>query len=177
MRRSDLEHLIRAAGAVAGERELVIIGSQSVLGQFPHAPVALLMSMEADLYPRAHPELADRVDGAIGEGSAFHQAHGYYAQGVGPDTATLPRGWQRRLVRVENPNTNGYAGLCLEVHDLALSKYVAGRDKDREFTRELARHGLIEKKTLFKRVAVTKMEPAVAKLVKARIARDFPAKN
>ena len=90
MRRSDLEHLIRAAGRIAGERELVIIGSQSVLGQFPHAPVALLMSMEADLYPRAHPELADKVDGAIGEGSAFHQAHGYYAQGVGPGTATLP---------------------------------------------------------------------------------------
>jgi hypothetical protein len=111
LRRSDLEHLIRAAGRIAGERELVIIGSQSVLGQFPDAPVALLMSMEADLYPRAHPELADKVDGAIGEGSAFHQVHGYYAQGVGPDTATLPRGWQRRLVRVENQNTNGYAGV------------------------------------------------------------------
>lgn len=35
MRRSDLEHLIRAAGRIAGERELVIVGSQSVLGQFP----------------------------------------------------------------------------------------------------------------------------------------------
>jgi len=177
MRRSDLEHLIRAAGRIAGERELVIIGSQSVLGQFPHAPVALLMSMEADLYPRAHPELADKVDGAIGEGSAFHQAHGYYAQGVGPDTATLPGGWQRRLVRVENPNTGGYAGLCLEVHDLALSKYVAGREKDREFTRELARHGLIDRTTLLKRLAATKLDPAVAKLVKGRIARDFPPKT
>ena len=177
MRRSDLEHLIRAAGRIAGERELVIIGSQSVLGQFPHAPVALLMSMEADLYPRARPELADKVDGAIGEGSAFHQAHGYYAQGVGPETATLPRGWQRRLVRVENQNTNGYAGLCLEVHDLALSKYVAGREKDREFTRELARHGLIDGMTLQKRLAGTKLEPAVAILVKGRIARDFPSKS
>ncbi len=177
MRRSDLEHLIRAAGRIAGERELVIIGSQSVLGQFPDAPVALLMSMEADLYPRAHPELADKVDGAIGEGSAFHQAHGYYAQGVGPDTATLPRGWQRRLVRVDNPNTNGYAGLCLEVHDLSISKYVAGREKDREFTRELARHGLIDGMTLQKRLAATKLDPAVVKLVKGRIARDFPSKT
>ncbi len=112
MRRFELEHLIRAAGRIAGERELVIIGNQSVLGQFPNAPVALLMSMEVDLYPRAHPELADKVDVAIGEGSAFYETHGYYAQGVGPDTATLPLGWQRRLVRVENPNTSGYAGLC-----------------------------------------------------------------
>lgn len=174
MRRSDLEHLIRAAGRIAGERELVIIGSQSVLGQFPDAPVALLMSMEADLYPRAHPELADKVDGAIGEGSAFHQSHGYYAQGVGPDTATLPRGWQRRLVRVENANTNGYAGLCLEVHDLAISKYVAGREKDREFTRELARYKLVDRMLLEKRLAVTRLDAAMAKLVKGRIARDFP---
>ena len=120
------------------------------------------------------PALADKIDGAIGEGSAFHQTHGYYAQGVGPDTATLPRGWQRRLVRVDNPNTDGYAGLCLEVHDLAISKYVAGREKDREFTRALARHGLLDAATLRKRLAVTKLEPAVAKLVKARIGRDSP---
>ena len=113
----------------------------------------------------------------MGEGSAFHQAHGYFAQGVGPDTATLPRGWQRRLVRVDNANTGGYAGLCLEVHDLALSKYVVGREKDREFTRELARHGLIDGTTLRKRLAATRLDPAVAKLVKARIARDFSSKT
>ena len=96
---------------------------------------------------------------------------------MGPDTATLPRGWQRRLVRVDNPNTNGYAGLCLEVHDLAISKYVAGREKDREFTRQLARHDLIDRTTLLERLAVTKLDPAVARLVKGRIARDFPSKT
>lgn len=174
MRRSDLEHLIRAAGRIAGERELVIIGSQAVLGQFPDAPVALLMSMKVDLYPLSRPELADKVDGAIGEGSAFHQTHGYYAQGVGPGTATLPAGWRRRLIRVENPNTDGYAGLCLEVHDLAISKYVAGREKDREFTRELARHGMTDRKTLLKRLAATKLEPTLSRLVARRIGRDFP---
>ena len=78
--------------------------------------------MEADMYPRGKPELADRVDGAIGEGSRFHEQYGYYAQGVAPDTATLPRGWQRRLIRIENSHTEGYAGLCLEVHDLAIFK-------------------------------------------------------
>lgn len=61
MRRSDLEHLIRAAGRIAEERELVIFGSQSVLGQFPDAPMAQLMSMEVELYPAARPELADTV--------------------------------------------------------------------------------------------------------------------
>ena len=174
MRRSELEHLIRAAGKIAGERELVIIGSQAVLGQFPEAQAALLRSMEADLYPLSRPELADKVDGAIGEGSRFHQTHGYYAQGVGPETATLPKGWRQRLVRIENPNTGGIAGLCLEVHDLAISKYVAGREKDREFTRDLARHAMTDRKTLLTRLATTKLDATFSRLVKGRIERDFP---
>ncbi len=176
MKRSELEHLIRAAGRIAGAREIVVIGSQAVLGQFPEAPMALLRSMEADLYPRSKPDLADKVDGAIGEGSRFHEQYGYYAQGVAPDTATLPRGWQRRLVRIENSNTGGYAGLCLEVHDLALSKYVAGREKDLEFTRELAKHGMTDKKTLLKRLAATRLDAALARSVRGRIERDFPAR-
>ena len=175
MKRSELEHLICAAGRISGAREIVVIGSQAVLGQFPDAPTALCKSMEGDLYPKGKPELADKVDGAIGEGSRFHEQYGYYAQGVAPDTATLPRGWQRRLVRIENSNTNGYAGLCLEVHDLALSKYVAGREKDLEFTRELARHRMTEKKTLLKRLAATRLAAALARLVRGRIERDFAA--
>ena len=174
MKRSELEHLIRAAGRIAGERELVVIGSQAILGQFPDAPPALLRSMECYLYPKKRPEMADKVDGAIGEASKFHEQFGYYAQGVAPDTATLPGGWQRRLVRVENVNTRGYAGLCLEVHDLAISKYVAGREKDLEFTRELARHGMTEKKTLLRRVAATKLDAALTRAVRGRIERDFP---
>jgi hypothetical protein len=177
MKRSELEHLIRAAGRIAGEREIVVIGSQAVLGQFPDSPAVLLRSMEADLYPRSNPELADKVDGAIGEGSRFHEQFGYYAQGVAPDTATLPRGWQRRLVRIENSNTGGYAGLCLEVHDLALSKYAAGREKDIGFTRELARHGMTDKKTLSKRLAETTLDAALARLVHGRIERDFPRRG
>jgi hypothetical protein len=173
--RSELEHVIRAAGAIADDPEIVVIGSQSILGQFPDAPVALLASMEADLFPLHHPDRADLIDGAIGEGSSFHQLYGYYAQGVSERTATLPAGWRDRLVRVANPNTRGVAGLCLEVHDLALSKYVAGRDKDREFTRELARHRMTSPGVLRARLAATEVALALRKVVAGRIARDFPA--
>lgn len=69
-------------------------------------------------------------DGAIGEGSRFHKEFGYYAQGVDQHTAVLPRRWRDRLVPVSNPNTAGVVGLCLEVSDLAISKYIAGRPKD-----------------------------------------------
>jgi hypothetical protein len=177
MTRSELEHLIRAAGAIADDREIVVIGSQSVLGQFPDAPPALLASMEADVYPRNHPERADLIDGAIGEGSHFHEQFGYYAQGVGETTATLPRGWSDRLVRVKNANTGGIEGLCLEVHDLAISKYVAGREKDLAFTAVLARHGMTRRETLLERAGRTRLEPSLRKLVEGRIGRDFAGRR
>jgi len=168
MTRSELEHVIRASGSIAGDNELIIIGSQSILGQFPNAPPELLVSMEADIYPKNKPEFAELVDGSIGEGSFFHEEFGYYAQGVGPETAVLPDGWQDRLIRIESENTGGIAGLCLEVHDLAISKYVAGRPKDRDFTRELARQKMVEHKTLLQRLSKT----TVPRTAKARI-RSF----
>jgi len=174
MTRSELEHVIRAAGAIAGDREIVVIGSQSILGQFPEAPAALLASMEADVYPRNHPGRAGRIEGAIGEGSRFHEQYGYYAQAVGEQTATLPAGWRERLVRVENANTQGVLGLCLEVHDLAISKYAAGREKDLSFTAALARHGMTRKATLLQRAARTRLGAELRSLVLGRIRRDFP---
>ena len=177
MTRSELEHVIRAAGAIADDREIVIIGSQSVLGQFPDAPPALLASMEADVYPRNRPERADLIDGAIGEGSHFHEQFGYYAQGVGETTAILPDGWHDRLVRVKNVNTGGSTGLCLEVHDLAVSKYAAGREKDLAFTAALARYRMTNRKTLLERVASTRLESPLRNLVEGRIGRDFAKRS
>ncbi len=177
MKRSDLEHLIRAAGAISGDGQIVVIGSQAVLGQFPNAPSALLVSMEADVYPPNRPERADLIDGAIGEGSMFHEQFGYYAQGVGRTTAQLPAGWQKRLVPIANANTGGIEGLCLEVHDLAVSKYVAGREKDLAFTALLACHGMTNVEILLERLVRTALPPQLRRLAEARIRRDFAAQG
>jgi hypothetical protein len=173
MKRSELEHLIRAAGSIANDPEIVIIGSQSILGQFPEAPASLLVSAEADVFPLNHPELSDLIDGSIGEGSPFHELYGYYAQGVDERTAILPRRWRERLVKISNPNTLGVTGLCLEVHDLAISKYAAGREKDREFTRELVKQGMVRRESLVARERETDLSPELRKLVGGRIQRDF----
>src|SRR5881296_4492829 len=101
------EHSIRAAAAITGAQEFIIIGSQAVLGQFPDAPAELLVSIEADVFTLRNPADADLIDGSIGEGSPFHQTFGYYAHGVAAETAVLPAGWQERLVPVRNPNTGG----------------------------------------------------------------------
>src|SRR5437867_1833725 len=130
MTRPQLEHIIRASAGITGADEFILIGSQSILGQHPHAPEELLKSEELDVFTFRSAEDANLIDGSIGEGSPFHRAFGYYGHGVGEETATLPAGWKERLVRVRTPATGGATGLCLEVHDLAVSKLVAGREKD-----------------------------------------------
>lgn len=153
MRRSDLEHLIRAASALTNEYEIVVVGSQSILGAVPEPSALLMASMEADVYPLQRPDLADLIDGAIGEGSPFHDRFGYYAQGVGPKTALLPVGWQERLVRIQNSNTDLKVGLCLEPHDLAASKLAAGREKDWTFVAEMLASQVVQRSMLLQRVA------------------------
>ena len=152
MTRAQLEHVIRAAATIAADPDIVVIGSQAILGQFPDAPSELLVSNEADVYPRGHPERSDLIDGSIGELSPFHETYGYYAQGIGRDTAVVPEGWEDRLIPVR---TSAGTGWCLEVHDLVISKYVAGREKDRAFVRVALKHGLAQGRTLLTRLAST----------------------
>lgn len=83
VRRHELEHIIRAAAEITNRYEFVVIGSQSILGSVPNPPRECVMSMEADIFPMDAEELSDKIDGAIGEGSTFHEEFGYYAQGGG----------------------------------------------------------------------------------------------
>ena len=148
MRRPQLEHIIRAAAGITGAAEFVIVGSQALLGHFPEAPDELLVSIEAEVFSLRDPADSDLIDGSIGEGSPFHQTFGYYAHGVSEETAVLPAGWRDRLVPIHNPNTGGGTGLCLEIHDLAVSKLVAGREKDLEFLSGILRHHLAKVETI-----------------------------
>jgi hypothetical protein len=173
--RAQLEDVIRAASSIAEDDESVVIGSQAVLGQFPDAPAPMRVSMEADVFPRNRPERWDLIDGSIGEGSIFHATFGYYAQGVEERTAVLPDGWKERLVAVRGPGTRGATGWTLEIHDLLISKYVAGREKDLAFTDEAARHGMADPATLRDRLARTDVAPEMRSLVEGRIRSDYPS--
>ena len=129
--------------------------------------------MEADLYPRNRPDRAGLVDGAIGEGSSISTSSSATTRkALGPKRRPCRPGWQERVVRIDNANTNGVAGLCLEVHDLAISKYVAGRPKDLQYTRALAAHRLTEHTTLVERLRTTKMAKALRTAVRGRIEAD-----
>lgn len=152
MHKSDLEHIIRAAAAVSNSYEIVVVGSQSILGSIDHPPQECLVSMEADVFVLGNERLSDLIDGVLGEGSAFHDSFGYYAQGVDETTSTLPDGWQQRLVRLQSQNTDGKVGYCLEVTDLFLAKCAANREKDRDFNIALLRHGVVDAREALSRV-------------------------
>jgi hypothetical protein len=145
--REQLEHLIRAAGEIADD-DLVVIGSQAILATHPDAPPSLLVSMEADVYPRRDPAAARAVDAAIGDGSPFHETYGYYAHGVGPETAKAPAGWEDRLIRIDaEPLTRTQrrrSGWCLEAHDLMLAKLARGEERDWEFVETSIREALVD---------------------------------
>lgn len=143
MQRSQLEHVIRAAAEITNQYEFVVIGSQAILGAVEHPPADCTLSMEVDLYPLNAPELADLIDGAIGELSFFHEHFGYYAQGVGPDTAHLPEGWYGRVIRLQSAATNGRVAYCLDPVDLFVSKACAAREKDSRFNRALLASGIV----------------------------------
>lgn len=141
---------------------MVIIGSQALLASHPDAPEVLLRSMEVDLYPLEAPERADLIDGSIGELSPFHDAFGYYAHGVGVETAVLPSGWRGRWIRVE---TEGAVGWCLSPVDLAVSKLAAGRRKDIDFVRGMLQARFLETAEVER--AILELAPATATSIRA----------
>jgi hypothetical protein len=150
-----------------------VVGIQAILGSFPDAPRSMLRSMEADLYPRRAPEKADDIDGSLGDGSRFHRTYGYYAHGVGPETAKAPAGWETRLVAVEIAgrvsSRERVVALCLEPHDLVLAKCVAGRERDWEFAREALAHQLVDTQVLLGRIDDLPVDGDHRRHVRARL--------
>ena len=99
----------------------------------------------------------------------FHQTFGYYAHGVDETTATLPAGWSDRLVPLANDNTGGATGWCLEVHDLSVSKLVAGREKDLDFVCVLVRERMVDPAVLQERVTMLSDVGGVRDLARSRV--------
>lgn len=169
MTRADLEHVLRAAVAITGDDDIVVVGSSAILGQFPDLPPELRESKDADIYPLNHPERAELIE-AIGEMSPFDETFGYHAEGVAADLARLPAGWKERLIPVP---VDGGRGLCLEVHDLVLSKYAAFREKDRDFVRAVVALALVERDVLLDRLTRMELETSARDLVREQVRADF----
>lgn len=172
MTRKQFNHAVRAAVAVLNTRKLLVIGSQAVHASTDAPVPAAERSMEADIavLDADGPESADILDGSIGEMSIFHQTFGYCVRGATSGTALLPEGWRERLVPYVAPDTGGATAMCLDIHDLWLSKAAAGRDKDRGFCAAVAEMGLVDPATLSARLdGMPLPEPGQGDVLRSRI--------
>lgn len=167
MKREQLEHILRAAGAITGQTEWVLVGSQAIVGAIPDAPDEITVSEELDLYAPGDEYASDLIDGSIGERSPFHETFGYYAHGVGAETATLPARWRDRAVVVRSEATAGVTGICPDPADLAISKLAAWREKDRDFVAALLRHGITTAAEIEERMS--ELGDATAAMIRLRL--------
>lgn len=181
MRRDQLEHAIRTACQIIEHREIIVVGSQAILGTFREEdlPPQATMSVEIDVLPIADnneetERLADIIEGVAGELSPFEELHGFSIDGVDLTTAILPDGWRDRLVKVQNRNTAApsgkpqFTGWCLSAEDVCVAKLCALREKDRNFVGALLDSGLVDAADIVK-LLTDVPEPHSASAERARV--------
>lgn len=86
MRRDELAELLRKASVLAEDGDMLVVGSQSILGTFDEAslPTRATLSQEADIVFLRDPDRrkADLVNAHIGEMSPHQESTGVYAEGL-----------------------------------------------------------------------------------------------
>ena len=162
---------MRAAGRIVGETQFIIIGSQSIHAKYPDRFSGAAISAEVDIIAKNKPDRTELLN-VIGVDSPFHEMYGYYADPVDDTTAMLPMGWMGRLVNLKAEETEGVAGLCLDPHDLLISKYYARREKDIAFNREVISSGVIKKTRLLELLALTPVTDDVKERMRTDIELD-----
>jgi hypothetical protein len=135
--------LVKNVSHSIGRHPLTLLGSQSAHGQLRWLPTPVVRSVEVDIFVPSDAGFADQIEEQFGPGSPYHAEHGVYADPLGIGIVSLPPGWQDRLVEVRD-DAGAVAFLALELHDTAVSKMMAGRDKDLEFPTELLLGGILD---------------------------------
>jgi hypothetical protein len=125
MRRIDLEHIIRASAEISDDDEIIVIGSQAILGSFPDAPRN--RPTEADVYPRNRPERADLIDAVHRREISISETYGTTRRST--KHRDLPQGW-RIVSSPSGTRTPGQDRVVPRTHGLVVSKTIAGREKD-----------------------------------------------
>ena len=123
-----------------------------------HRAVAKRLLEDPALVERAR----ERVAGWLRDGSVARP----YAEAWRDILASRQPGHPRPLP--------GRPGLCLEPHDPVISKYAAGREKDREYVRVAIRNGLVDPAVLLERLAVTAVDPGTRERIARQIEADSP---
>jgi hypothetical protein len=174
----DLERTVRAIATEFKTDKIFIIGSQSILLAWPDAPPVMRTSPEIDAFPdnakiwevqekvkhpEESPEASEHIDALFGNGSQFHQTHGFYIDGVDENTAILPAGWQTRAVvrRVDvGGRTVTAVAPCPE--DIIVSKLARLDDKDKSFIEAYHSARALDPHVIEERIRLSNFESPIA---------------
>ena len=133
--------LFAHARELCGETDYVVLGSLAVLGHGGKVPARMAASLDVDAFTKSDPGRIFDLAPALGQGSAFESEHGFYLDPISPRVATLPDGWEDRLIRIQlEPEL---AAWFLEPNDAAVSKYARMEPRDREWIRPGLRAGVL----------------------------------
>jgi len=164
--------LLERARALTQHRDIVVIGSNSVLGLAEHTaiPPDMAMSVDLDSYLKDDPGRTGELAKELGEGSAFHEKEGFYLDPVNPKLPTLPDGWEGRLLPLER---NGNCAWFIDPDDAAISKYARGEPRDQRWIRAGLAAGLISMPKVLARLSKTSfLDQAEEATARQRIEED-----
>jgi hypothetical protein len=150
---ADLDQAIRSMATYFEDDAFIVVGSQAALVGWSSTPDAMRDTPEIDIYaahikqweekrsdelgydPDRVGELAhDHVFGLFGEDTPFHHRYGFFIDGVNPNTAPLPSGWEKRAVFREVKNGDATVlAIAPCVEDLVVSKLRRLADKDKRW--------------------------------------------
>lgn len=152
MLRSDLIKLINDFREASGDDPPVIVGSQSFYAFTDTIPEIARKSVECDfMLSSSNFSKRPQIDLSLGILSRYREENGFFADALGLASVTLPEGWQDRLVPYRDDSGNVVA-LCADRHDVAVSKFIAGREKDLEFLTSAIASSLIDCPSLLERL-------------------------
>jgi hypothetical protein len=168
LRKDQLVLGVLEAAKLIRSTEFVIIGSQAVHGMFPDVPIdAVSKSIDVDLFPTDYREsMFVPMHAELGFESEFFDEHGFYVEIVRPELARFPPDWRERAstqclgevtINGERREVNA---IFPDIHDVAVSKAVIGREQDKAFLVGVIMLGLVNLPTLEQRLqAVPRTTP------------------
>lgn len=173
----DLARVLRALAREFATDTIYIIGSQAILMAWPDAPPDIRGTPEIDAYPGNAEQwealqaadggdpiaASEHINGLFGELSSFHEAHGFYIDGVDSSTASLPQGWRSRAIQQDfDVDGRTVTAIAPSPHDLIISKLARLDEKDKAFITTYHQFRFLQLDLLRQRLAATELAPEIA---------------
>lgn len=167
----QIEALLVEASKITNHRNFVIVGSLSAVGALVSPPDEMVMSLDADLYPKLDPGRG-LVDLArlLGAGSEFFRKHGVYADPLTPGVLTVPGDWESRLIQISFPG--GVQGWFMDPNDATIGKLIRFQENDERWVRAGIEAGVVQPDVVERRLkSLVNADDGDADLVRERLSQ------